>query len=53
MTYAHTLAFSAPDPPSRQLLTHASIGDSWTHPGKSGSVSCGDTALFSDSMLTH
>ena len=33
-------------PRSRALSTH-SFGDSWTLIGKSGSVSCGDTALFS------
>ena len=33
-------------PWSRQPQTHASPGDSWTHPGKSGSVSCGVTAPF-------
>ena len=32
---------------SRPPLTHASPVDSWTHPGKSGSVSCGVTAPFS------
>ena len=32
---------------SRPLLIHTSTGDSWTLPGKSGSVSCGATALFS------
>ena len=35
-----------PQPCSRPLLTHASVGDSWTS-GKSGSVSCGVTAPFS------
>ena len=34
-------------PWSRPPLTHASPVDSWTHPGKSGSVSCGVTAPFS------
>ena len=29
------------------LLTDTSTRDSWTFTGKSGSVSCGDTALFS------
>ena len=29
------------------LLTDTSTKDSWTFTGKSGSVSCGDTALFS------
>ena len=32
---------------SRPPPTHASAGDSWTLPGKSGSVSCGVTAPFS------
>ena len=32
---------------SRPPLTHASAGDSWTLTGKSRSVSCGVTALFS------
>ena len=36
-----------PQPCSRPPLIHASTGDSWTLPGKSGSVSCGVTALFS------
>ena len=36
-----------PQPCSRPPLTHASAGDSWTLPGKSGSVSCGVTAPFS------
>ena len=31
--------------------THASAGDSWKFTGKSGSVSCGDTALFSWVLL--
>ena len=37
----------SPWPCGRPLLTHASTGDSWTRPGKSGSVSCGVTAPFS------
>ena len=36
-----------PWPCSRPLPTHASAGDSWTLTGKSGSVSCENTALFS------
>ena len=36
-----------PQPCSRPPLTHASTGDSWTLPGKSGSVSSGVTAAFS------
>ena len=36
-----------PWPRSRPPLTHASPGNSWTLTGKSGSVSCGDTAPFS------
>ena len=36
-----------PQPCSRSLLTHASVGDSWTLMGKSGSVPCGVTAPFS------
>ena len=36
-----------PQPCSRPLPTHASAGDPWTLPGKSGSVSCGVTASFS------
>ena len=36
-----------PEPCSRPPLTHASAGDSWTHPGKSGSVSCGVSAPLS------
>ena len=34
-------------PCSRPLLTHTSMKDSWTLTGKSGSVSCWDTAPFS------
>ena len=34
-------------PCSRPLLTHTSTGDSWTHMGKSESVSSGVTAPFS------
>ena len=36
-----------PWPHSRPLMTHASAGDSWTLTGKSGSVSCENTALLS------
>ena len=36
-----------PQPFSRPPLTHASAGDSWTLPGKSGSVSYGFNAPFS------
>ena len=36
-----------PQPCSRPPLTHASTGDSWTLPGKSGSVSSGVPAAFS------
>ena len=36
-----------PQPCSRPPPTHASTGDSWPLPGKSGSVSCGITAPFS------
>ena len=36
-----------PQPCSRPPLTHASAGDSWTLPGKSGSVSCEVAAPFS------
>ena len=36
-----------PQPWSRPPPTHASVGDSWTHPGKSESVSCWVTAPFS------
>ena len=36
-----------PQPCIRSLLTHASVGDSWTLTGKSGSVPCGVTAPFS------
>ena len=42
-----------PQPCSRPLLTHASTGDSWTRPGKSGSVSCGVTALSPGSWCTR
>ena len=34
-------------PWSRPPSSHASVGDSWTHMGMSGSVSCGVTAPFS------
>ena len=34
-------------PHIRPLLTHASVWDSWTLTGKSGSVFCGDTVPFS------
>ena len=36
-----------PQPCSRPPPTHASVGNSWTLAGKSGSVSCGVTAPFS------
>ena len=36
-----------PRPCSRPPLAHTSAGDSWTLPGKSGSVSCGITDPFS------
>ena len=36
-----------PQPCSRPSPTHASAGDSWTLTGKSGSVFCGVTTLFS------
>ena len=42
-----------PQPCSRPPLTHASALDSWTLPGKSGSVSCGVTAPFSWVWCTH
>ena len=42
-----------PWPHVRPLLTHTSAGDSWTHTGKSGSVSCGITAPFSWVPGTH
>ena len=38
---------------SRPLPTHASTGDSWTLPGKSGSVSCKVTAPFSWFLVTQ
>ena len=43
-TYCYT---QCPQPCSRPPLTHASARDSWTHKGKSGSVSCVVTAPFS------
>ena len=43
----------SPCPCSRPLLTHASTGNSWTHTGKSGSVSCGVTLLSSGSWCTQ
>ena len=39
--------YECPQPCSRLPPTYASTGDSWTLPGKSGSVSCGVTAPFS------
>ena len=36
-----------PQPCSRPPPTHAYIRDSWTPTGKSGTVSCGVTVLFS------
>ena len=48
----HVLLYSVPQPCSRPPPTHASAGDSWTLPGKSGSVSCGVTASFS-CVLVH
>ena len=50
-SHACTAIFSAPQPCSRPLPTHASAGDPWTFPGKSGSVSCGVTASFSWVLL--
>ena len=43
-SYCYT---QCPQPCSKPPPTHASTGDSWTLPGKSGSVSCGVTASFS------
>ena len=43
----HILLHSLSPPCSIPPPTHASAGDSWTVPGKSGSVSCGITASFS------
>ena len=40
-----------PRPCSRPLPTHASARDSWTLTGKSGSVSCGVTAPFSQVLV--
>ena len=37
----------------RPLPTHASTGDSWTLPDKSGPVSCGVTAAFPGSWCTQ
>ena len=44
--YMHCLT-QCPQPCSRPPPTHTSAGDSWTHTGKSGSVSCWVTAPFS------
>ena len=41
------LLHSVPPALQQATSTHASTGDSWTLPGKSGSVSCGVTAPFS------
>ena len=47
-SHACTATLNAPNQPcSRPPLIHFSTGDSWILPGKSGSVSCGVTALFS------
>ena len=47
-SHACTATLNAPNQPcSRPPLIHSSTGDSWILPGKSGSVSCGVTALFS------
>ena len=43
----HTVLHSVPQPYSRPLPTHASVGVSWSLTGNSGSVSCGVTAPFS------
>ena len=43
----HALPHSVPQPCSRSLLAHASVRESWTLTGKSGSVPCGVTAPFS------
>ena len=50
----HTKVYHSqnPCPRSSPLLTHTSTVDSWTLPGKSGSVSCGVTAPFSQ-VLVH
>ena len=42
-----------PGPCSRPWLTHTSARDSWTLTGKSGSVSCGVTALFPGSQYAQ
>ena len=48
--YMHCLT-QCPQPCSRPPPTHTSAGDSWTHTGKSGSVSCRVTAAFSQVLL--
>ena len=46
-SHACTAILTDPQYCSRPPLIHASAGDSWTLPGKSGSVSSGVTASFS------
>ena len=51
-TQAHTVIFSAPDPPAGHCRPMPLLAtDSWTLTGKSGSVSCVDTAPFSWLLL--
>ena len=50
-SHTHTDTLSAPNPAAASA-THASTRDSWALPGKSGSVSCGVAAPFSQ-VLVH
>ena len=51
-TQAHTVIFSAPDPPAGHCRPMPLLAtDSWTLTGKSGSVSCVVTAPFSWVLL--
>ena len=49
----HTLLHSVPPALQQATTNSASIGDSWTLTGKSGSVSCGVIAPFSWSWCTQ
>ena len=50
---SHACTAVCPQPCSRPLLTHVSAGDSWTLMDKSGSVSCGVTALSPGSWCSQ
>ena len=52
-SHACTLTVTARNPTAGHPPTHASTGDSWTLPGKFGSVSYGVTAPFPGSWCTQ